>query len=794
MLSKRLYVAIGVLSASIIAYQLALMQNLSYVQWSHFAYMVISVALLGFGASGTILSLFRSYFVKRYTTILPLLFALCAVFMAMVMFLTQKIIPGFNPFMVFGSTREVGALVLVYLTYFLPFLFGGAAIGLVYTKHSSSIGGLYFADLTGAAAGGVLLTSLLWIFSPWQLTSLLSLLPLAGAFLVLDYKKSRKTLPFLAVCALLSGHFIIRNDTPSISEYKSLSKTLTMQGSKVILERSSPYGQLHAVSSPIMRFAPGLSLCANQQPPHAVMLFTNGNWFGAILQDSTVKRNQFYDYTLYALPFAAGSPSKLLMLDAGTAPYASYCLHKGARSATLVEQNLIAVNVLQGTLAGIHDSLLYNPKVMVVKNSSRSVLLSDTSRYNLIVFPDVGSIDGQSGMMAASEQYLLTIEAFKEAWNRLSSNGYLIVAAWLDYPPRVPLRLLSTIKEMLNQQDITNPEKHIVLARSWSNAVFLVKKSPFTSSEIDRIHQFCTSQCFDPVFPTSIRPDKESSFNVLQDQSLENFCDSILYGDAQHFQAHYGFDIRPTTDSKPYFYRFFKPSRYQELKERYTLTSLARMEPGYFFIFITFAQILAAAIILIILPLLFLKIKGKGGGFTLLYFSGLGIGFMFVEIVLIQQLILFFGQPIYAAAVVISLLLLFSGIGSFSTEKHAADKTKMQKVLLTIIPIILLYALTLGYILGEAAYLSIVGKVALGILLIGPPAFVMGMAFPLGIKLLSQQNQTLVPWAWGINSCTSVVSTVLATIISLHAGFRVVMIIAAGAYLISLLTVTFRKE
>lgn len=227
---------------------------------------------------------------------------------------------------------------------------------------------------------------------------------------------------------------------------------------------------------------------------------------------------------------------KLLMLDAGTAPYASYCLHKGVRSATLVEQNLMAVNVLQGTLAGIHDSLLYNPKVKVIKNSSRSVLLSDTSRYNLIVFPDVGSIDGLTGMMAASEQYLLTIESFKEAWNRLNSNGYLMVATWLDYPPRIPLRLLSTIKEMLDQQGISSPEKHIVLARSWSNAVFLVRKSSYTSSEIDRIHQFCASRCFDPVFPTSIRPDKESSFNVLQDQSLENSCDSILYGDAQHFQ------------------------------------------------------------------------------------------------------------------------------------------------------------------------------------------------------------------------------------------------------------------
>lgn len=794
MLSRRLYVAIGILSASIIAFQLALMQNLSFVQWSHFAYMVISVALLGFGASGTLLSLFRSFFLRHYTSILPLLFALCAASMAMVMHLTQRTIPGFDPFMIFSSSREAGALILVYLIYLLPFLFGGAALGLVYSKFSSSIGGLYFADLSGAASGGILLTVLLWMLPPWQLMPLLAILPLAGAFLVFDYKHNVRYITILAICAAVSGYFILKKDYPTISQYKSLSKALSMQGSTVILQKSSPYGQLHVVSSPIMRFAPGLSPCANRQPPKATMLFSNGGWFGAIPQGSTSERCQFYSSTLYALPFAAGAPAKVLMLDAGTAPFAYYCLTKHTSSITMVEQNGLVLDALRSTLAPMHDSLLYNPQVRTVENSSRSYLQSDTSTYDLIVYPDIGSFGGSSGVMAAGEQYLLTTEAFGSTWNRLSRNGYLMIPVWIDYPTRATLKTLSTITDVLSSHKIASPEAHIVMARSWSNAVFLLKKSPFTHQEIDSIRRFCLSQCFDPVIPSSIRPKEGSFFNILQDENADSYVDSLLFGNPHRFQASYPFEVRPATDNQPYFYRFFKPSRFSELRKQHSFTSLAYMETGYFFIFITLFQILGAVLLLIILPMLFLKVRGKGIRFTLFYFSGLGIGFMFVEIVLIQQLILFLGQPMYAASAVISLLLLFSGIGSFFTERFSLKRSTMQKVLFSVILLIGVYAFSLGYILVGTVFLPMPGKVILSMLLIAPLAFFMGMAFPLGIRHLSNCNPSLVPWAWGINSSTSVVSTVLATIIALHVGFKAVMVVAAAAYLISLLAVILRKD
>ena len=167
---------------------------------------------------------------------------------------------------------------------------------------------------------------------------------------------------------------------------------------------------------------------------------------------------------------------------------------------------------------------------------------------------------------------------------------------------------------------------------------------------------------------------------------------------------------------------------------------------------------------------------------------------MFMEIVLIQQLTLYLGQPIYAAAAVISLLLLFSGIGSITTERFTADRSTMLKVFTIIILSILAYSIVVELLLRSTISLPMAGKLALTIALIGMPALAMGMAFPLGIKLLSEHNRQLVPWAWGVNSCASVVSTVMATGVALHAGFQVVMMVAAAAYTLSLVAVALWRK
>ena len=156
---------------------------------------------------------------------------------------------------------------------------------------------------------------------------------------------------------------------------------------------------------------------------------------------------------------------------------------------------------------------------------------------------------------------------------------------------------------------------------------------------------------------------------------------------------------------------------------------------------------------------------------TLIYFSGLGIGYMFVEIVLIQRFLLYFGNPIQAAAVVISGMLVFSGIGSLFSARRIGNKGHALTLFSLITLLILVYALFLTPLLQATIALPPAARIALSLLIIAPAALVMGMPFPLGIRLLTGTGEQEIPWAWGINGCLSVVGSVLATVIAVELGF-----------------------
>lgn len=785
MLNKRLYPAIGLLTTSIIAFQLALMQILSFIQWSHFAYLIISIALLGFGASGTFISLFRSRLISISEKAIPVLMTLCGVTMGLTLFLTNKIFTGFDTFLLFNQPGQTWRLILICIVFMIPFFMGGTALGLIYTVHSSQAGKLYFFDLTGAGIGGAVFIVLLWIFFPIEIPGIIAFLPLVSAILATTPGSKKIMLFQLVFSAILILYFSINLVELPMSEFKSLRKTLDIPEAEVLVNKTSPYGVIHAVSAPSTRHAPGLSLAWQKPLPASMSLFNNGNWFGAIPLGKTGYKSAFYDYTLHAMPFIAGFPKNVLVLDAGTGSLASYCLLKGSETVTMVEPNAAAIRLLKNELAGHHDSLLYHPSLKLRQINSRSYLLSDTSAYDLIYLPDVESFGGSSGIYAARENYLLTVEAFRDVWNRLSEDGYMMVSVWMDYPLRAPLRLLAIIAETLKSEGIINIDQHLVLVRSWGNAGFLLKKSEFKNDEIQKIKEFCQIAYFDPVVMSSFDLSDITVFNILQDDNFNYHVDSIIRGSAIGLNSNYEFDITAPTDNKPYFFRFMKPSHLISLLKTYGYPDLAYMELGYFISFIAFFIILILTVILILLPLLFTRIKGKGIPFTLLYFSGLGIGFMFTEIVLIQQFILYLGEPNYSVAAVISGILLFSGTGSYFSGRLTIDKKSMATILLIIIPFIMAYAVGLRIFLGNTVHLAVPLKIVFTMLIIAPPSFFMGMAFPLGIRLLSKVNEILIPWAWGINGCFSVISAVLAIIISLHTGFQFVMLLAAGAYFIS---------
>ncbi|NWF91256.1 MAG: hypothetical protein HXY50_17550, partial [Ignavibacteriaceae bacterium] len=243
------------------------------------------------------------------------------------------------------------------------------------------------------------------------------------------------------------------------------------------------------------------------------------------------------------------------------------------------------------------------------------------------------------------------------------------------------------------------------------------------------------------------------------------------------------FDIKPATDNQPYFSQFLQWKTIPLLANLFGNQSVPFFEVGYLLLYLTFIQIIILAIVLIVLPLFKIGFKGNDKLRTFLFFSGLGLGYMFIEIILIQRFTLYFGNVIYAAALVVCLMLVSSGFGSLVTQKITPKPYRIFLIVSIIIISFIIYALFLSGWLRTTIGFSLTVKIILSFIWIAPPAFFMGMPFPLGLKMLSAKNEKQIPWSWGINGVFSVVSAVLATIIAVELGFVWVMVFAIVAYL-----------
>jgi hypothetical protein len=250
--------------------------------------------------------------------------------------------------------------------------------------------------------------------------------------------------------------------------------------------------------------------------------------------------------------------------------------------------------------------------------------------------------------------------------------------------------------------------------------------------------------------------------------------------------SEYPFNIKPAIDDKPYFSQFLRWKSISQLSEFFGNQSVPFFEVGYILLYLTFIQIVIFAFILIILPLFKIGWKGGSKSWALVYFSGLGIGYMFIEIIFIQRFTLYFGNVIYAAAAVVSLMLISSGFGSLVSQKLQAKPNRLIGIIFLIIISLIIYTIFLSSLLKTTIIFTLPVKIIFTTLLIAPPAFIMGIPFPLGLRLLSERNESQVPWAWGINGLFSVISVVLATIIAIELGFVWVMIFAATAYSLAL--------
>ncbi|HDR67492.1 MAG TPA: spermidine synthase-like protein, partial [Bacteroidaceae bacterium] len=632
---KRFCFSIGLLSVSIIAFELVLMQILSIVQWYHFAYMVISVALLGFGAAGTFLSVFRKRLLDKAEILIPLLMILCGIAMAAVIRTAQAPYFRFDCYLLFSDASQMWQLVFTYLLFFFPFFLGALAIGLIFLKFVNEIGKLYFANLAGSGAGGVAALGLIWFFLPQEIPAIISVVPVVSGIMVLSRKSMGLVFAFVSISLILIIYSIMNPPRLAVSEFKALSRALNLTDAEIDFEKNSPHGLMQIVSSSALRYAPGLSLTYREDLPAVKGVFENGDWLGPVISWKSGDKAFVMDYTTGALPYAINKRARVLVLNAGTGTDLLQAISQGATSITGVEPNSAVLSLMKNELSHMTDSMFDHPSVSVRNIESRTFLAMDTSTYDLITLPIVGHFGGTSGLYALQEQYLFTRNAFRKMWLRLSEEGVISVTCWMDYPVRKPLRILSTIVEMLEEQGIQNPVDFIGAVRSWGTITFILKKTPLSNTEAELVRGFCNRMSFDPAILRGLNQEDWARFNKLEDDNFFTYIDELLSSGRKKLYSEYDFNIEPATDNRPYFSQFYKWQSLPNLAKHFGNHAIPFFEMGYLIVVLTFFQILIVAGVLIILPLFFIGWEGGHILRTVFYFSGIGIGYMFVEIVLI---------------------------------------------------------------------------------------------------------------------------------------------------------------
>ncbi len=780
---RRYGVVIFLISASLIAYQLALMRILSVAQFHHFAYMIISIALLGFGASGTFLYFIKNRLLKNFEA--AIFFACVACSSAMIISIFVLHFIHFDPFLLIWDLTKIWKLALFYLMIMLPFFFGAIIICSFFIKYSEQINKIYFFNLTGSAFGGVGVLGLLFYFEPYRLPEIIAGVAFIATVFSFSILKRKKI--FLIPLALNVIIIILGWVLPfeiQTSEYKSLSKAMHLMDAIIVDEKFSPFGQLTTVVSPVLRYAPGLSLNYTGEIPVQTGLFNDGEWVGGIIQSDSEKTAAFLKHTTSSLPYRLAKSGNALVIGVGTGTEIRTALQNGSFNVDGVELNHQVTEI-----TGIDFP---EQKVNIIIGEGRGYLHQTKKSYDVIAIPILeGFSSSAAGIQSVFENYLLTVESLELMFSKLTDNGVLAISVWTNYPPRHAIKMFAALVESLEKSGIVNPSSHIAGIRSWSTVTLVVRKAPFTSNDIKNIKIFCEANSFDPIYYPTITEEDVNRYNQLEEDLYYKASIKILSPQRNEYFDEYNFNIEPPNDDKPYFSHFIKFKSLPYLREILGNESVAFMELGFFILLLTLFQIVIISFVLIIIPLFFLRKEVNRSGSklaTLIYFGGLGSGFMLIEIILIQKFILFLSHPIYSVSVVITALLLFSGIGSYYSTKFLKNVSKkLQFILILIIITAAGYSILIPGMFNYLIHLPVIIKYLISFLIIAPIAFLMGMPFPIGMSLLAQRFSNLIPWAWGINGYLSVVSAIAAPLLAMEFGFRVVIVVASIMYLVALL-------
>ncbi|MFH1122451.1 MAG: SAM-dependent methyltransferase, partial [Pseudomonadota bacterium] len=647
-------------SASVLAYEILLMRLLSIGFWHHFAYMVISLALLGFGAAGSLLFLAFERIRRHLEDWLVIAAGATAVSFSLAFSLSQKV--GLDPLQLVWQNTEWLKMLSTYLLMAVPFLMAGLIVGMILTAAGERAHLMYAADLTGAAFGALAIVPALYLGPPWVLLPALGFMVLAGAALYTIRLERRVTgaLSILLSSGLLVASYLLFPPIPRIHHTKALPMALSFPDARIEAERTGPLGMIHVVGSSLIREVPGLSLNfgIEAEPkeaslPHQKGVFVDGDALGPITRfRGDPDELKYLDFTSQALPYHIRHPENVLVMGAGGGTDVLLGLRHRISKIVALEANRQVADILKGPFAHFSGDLYSRPEVRLELREARQYLHATRERFDLIQLSLLDSFASSAGgLHSASESYLYTTEAFRLYLSRLSERGVLAVTRWLKLPPRDSLRLFATAMDVLAEMQLFDrPDRHILFIRSWKTATILISRSPFNPEEIANAVHFCDQRSFDLAYYADMKPEMANRYDILEAPFYFDGARALSGPKAKDFLKGYVFDVSPTTDDRPYFSHFFRWDKAFTLFQHLRREWFPLIDLGYVFVVATLVQAVVAGAGLILLPLVFIRwVRGRPDPDRaavprkrdilgiLIYFGSIGLGFMFLEMAFLPK-------------------------------------------------------------------------------------------------------------------------------------------------------------
>jgi hypothetical protein len=773
---------------STLMYEVLLTRIFSVTMWYHFAFVAISVAMFGMTVGALLVYLRPAWFpeasTKTQLAVAGVLFPIVLV----LSFLTQLAIP----FRVHPSVVAMYAIVFTYAVIAAPFVVSGVAVCLALTRFPRDTGRLYAFDLAGAALGCVLLVAVLaFTDGPGAVLAVAALAALGGVLFAADggtRRWRRIGMTSLVVLTVAAGAHAV-----SVWREFPVFRIIYVKAAfeaRALYETWNSYSRVRVEGDPARwerPYAWGLSSTWPEdrrvQQLHMDIDVAAGTVLTKVTGDPRDLEHLKYDVTnigYYAVPQADA-----LVVGVGGGRDVLSALVFDAKSVTGVEINDAIVRAVTGRFGEFTGHLDRDPRVRFVSDEARSFVARQRQQFDVI---QISLIDTwaatAAGAFVLSENSLYTVDGWRVFLGHLSDRGLLSVSRWYfrERPAEV-YRLTSLAAATLKSMGVARPQQHMLIVRNanhgWEGeqpdgvGTMLVSRTPLSAEVVARIREAADRLRFEVVLAPDVAAD-ETFTRLASGEDLDAFTRS------------YPINISAPTDDSPFFFNMLRLGDVLDLGLLRHGKSTHNMEAVLVLCVLLFTVILLT-ILCIVVPLWLTTDRGtlRGAGPLLAFFAAIGLGFMLVEISQMQRLIVMLGHPTYGLTVVLFSLLLSGGVGSWSThhvEAAGAGRAGLVR-LVALLVLLIAFGLATPWLIRLVESAPTAWQIVVAVAMLAPAGFLMGTAFPLGMKLAARHAPGLAPWLWGINGATSVCASVLAVAIALGASISAAFWTGAACYL-----------